>query len=107
MGEPSRIVLICNVTGRSAVDLFLKKISHLVTNTPLSSVTSNDCARGSTYTVFCVVEKLDVMLDTNLTSVVDDDRGTSVCAILDISAFLILYVTSSTLYKVPLEEKLD
>ena len=47
VGNPFCIVLNWNVTGVSPSSLLLKKTSHLVKKTPVSSSTKNDCARGS------------------------------------------------------------
>ena len=47
VGKPFFMVLIWNLIGVFPSSLVLKNTSHLVTNTPVASLTSNDCANGS------------------------------------------------------------
>ena len=56
VGNPFSIVLSWNTRGMSISSLVLKYTSHLVTNTPVSSSTKKDCARGSYQPIIVSVE---------------------------------------------------
>ena len=65
VGTPFCIVRIWNVMGISMSSFVWKNTSQLVMNTPVSSTTWNDCARGSYHsiTLFVVVKESITLVD--------------------------------------------
>ena len=99
VGVPNSVVLISNLTGSSS-SFAWKYMSHLVTNTPVSSVTENVCAIGSSssFSQGCWITWVtSVTLVTSVTSVTLVTLVTSVTSVTSVTLVtLVTLVTSVT-----------